>query len=123
MKTILIVDDEIHTRMILKEELEAEGYEVLTADTGREAIKILENPSLTVNLLITDLCHPEIDGIDLLFITTERWPSLPVICFTAHYEFFKSSWIIASAAAFILKSSDFTELKNSINKLVGQNLN
>ena len=57
MKTILVVDYEIDIRSLVKEELGEVAYKVLAVATDRDAIEILKNPSLAVNLLIIDPCR------------------------------------------------------------------
>lgn len=61
----LVVDDDEMIRGYLKEVLEAEGFLVLEAGNGREAIAILES-SDTIRLIITDIIMPEVDGIGLI---------------------------------------------------------
>ncbi|MDR2141412.1 MAG: sigma 54-interacting transcriptional regulator [Deltaproteobacteria bacterium] len=83
VETILIVDDEPNYRLILGEVLEAEGYEVLQAESGRLAYEIFEE-SGRVDLVLTDMTMPDGDGIELLRKIKERAPEVPVILLTAH---------------------------------------
>jgi two-component system NtrC family response regulator len=64
METILIVDDEKNYLRVLSAVLEEEGYEVLTALSGREALEIHETSDL--DLTLTDMKMPGMDGIKLL---------------------------------------------------------
>ncbi len=61
---IMVVDDEESITYLLKRVLEAEGYEVLTASNGREALEILQDRP--VDLIITDYMMPEMDGLQVL---------------------------------------------------------
>jgi DNA-binding NtrC family response regulator len=79
--TILIVDDEEIFLLSLKNNLARLGYAVVPATTGREALTLLKEQS--VDLVITDLNMPEMDGIELLNLIKELHPSLPVVVFTA----------------------------------------
>ena len=81
--TVLIVDDEKTFLLSLKDGLKAhEGeYRVLTAESGREAVSLMR--ALPVDLLITDLKMPEMDGFELLAWTTRERSELPVIVMTA----------------------------------------
>ena len=82
METILIVDDEKNYLLVLSAVLEEEGFEVLTAVSGLEALEILK--SSDVDLVLTDMKMPGLDGIALLEQVKTRDPELPVIMMTAH---------------------------------------
>ncbi|MDM8554873.1 sigma-54 dependent transcriptional regulator [Desulfococcaceae bacterium HSG7] len=82
MDTILIVDDEKNYPLVLSAVLEEEGYETLTANSGHEALEILKNSD--VDLVLTDMKMPVMDGVELLERIKAREPDLPVIMMTAH---------------------------------------
>ncbi len=80
---ILVVDDERHQRDILKMILDAEGYEAVTAGTGRQAVAAVRaQPAFDVAL--TDLKMPDLNGIELLGELLRLQPSLCVVLMTAH---------------------------------------
>ena len=83
MKKILIVDDEKSFLLSLKDGLSMHGdqFQVLTAENGREAVDILR--SVPVDLLVTDLKLPEMNGFELLAWTSRHQPQLPVIVMSA----------------------------------------
>jgi two-component system cell cycle sensor histidine kinase/response regulator CckA len=85
-KTILVVDDEPLMRDVLRRWLEAAGYAVVEAGSAPEAIGFLEGKRLTVDLMITDLRMPGIDGDQLIGWATRAHPELPVICLTGYAE-------------------------------------
>ncbi|OQY04481.1 MAG: DNA-binding response regulator [Desulfobacteraceae bacterium 4572_123] len=82
MNTILIVDDEKNYPLILSAVLEEENFEALTANSGREALEILSISD--VDLVVTDMKMPGMDGIELLEHIKAKDPELPVIMMTAH---------------------------------------
>ncbi len=82
METILIVDDEKNYPLILAAVLQEEGYETLTANSGQETLKIIRNSD--VDLVLTDMKMPGMDGIELLEKIKSKDPDLPVIMMTAH---------------------------------------
>ncbi|MDQ1330514.1 MAG: two-component system, NtrC family, response regulator, partial [Thermodesulfobacteriota bacterium] len=82
METILIVDDEKNYPLILSAVLEEEGYETLTANNGLAALDIIKNSD--IDLVLTDMKMPLIDGIELLERIKLTDPDLPVIMMTAH---------------------------------------
>jgi DNA-binding NtrC family response regulator len=79
--TILIVDDEEIFRLCVKNHLEFLGYEVFSAASGRDALVLLREQQ--VDLVITDLHMPEMDGIQFMLSAKELDPSLTFIVFTA----------------------------------------
>lgn len=120
MQTILVVDNAYPTLLMLKDEFEGAGYEVLTTDSGEEALEILNNPSKKVNLVITNLRHAGPDGLDFIWLIKRSWPDLPVICLTALSEYQEVSPHDRPFDAFVEKSSDLTKLKHSVDKLIGK---
>lgn len=82
MDTILIVDDEISYLTLLRAVLEEESYEIVTAKSGTEALDILKRSD--IDLIITDMKMPEMNGLQLLDSVRTGWPDVPVIIMTAH---------------------------------------
>jgi DNA-binding NtrC family response regulator len=78
---ILIVDDEEISLFGLKSHLLGQGYDVICATNGKEALSLLEKQP--VDLVISDLAMPEMDGIQLMHSAKEQHPTLPFIVFTA----------------------------------------
>ncbi len=64
MKRILLVDDVPAVRLSIRATLEAVGYQVLEASDGKEALSLLD--SQVVDLIVTDLWMPNLDGVELL---------------------------------------------------------
>jgi len=118
MKTILAVDNAYPTLLMLKEEFERAGYEVVTTDSGKEALEILNNPSKPVNLVITNLRHSGPHTLDFIWLIKRNWPDLPVICHSALFEYNDLPPHDRPFDAFVEKSSDLTKLKNSVAKLI-----
>ncbi len=82
METVLIVDDEKNYPPILSAILQEEGYETLTANNGITALEIVRNSD--IDLVLTDMKMPLMDGIELLERVKTIDPDLPVIMMTAH---------------------------------------
>jgi len=79
---VLVVDDEEIARKNLEHVLKKEGYLVITASNGSEALEIMETPSFDV--IVTDLKMEKVNGIDLLERATLKSPSTRVIMVTAY---------------------------------------
>ena len=84
MSKILVVDDEINMQVVLRAMLKKEGYEVLTAPDGREALKVLAAGRGNIDVVVTDLKMPNLDGMGLLERVMKDYPATPVIMITAH---------------------------------------
>jgi two-component system response regulator AtoC len=80
-KRVLIADDEINIRRVLEAILKRDGYEVVTAANGEEA---LSRMSRGIHTVITDLKMPGVDGMQLLRSLSADHPDVPVVMITAH---------------------------------------
>src|SRR4030042_709813 len=76
MKKILVVEDEEGLRLLYEEELTAEGYDVLTARNGREAIQQLEQGK--PDLIVLDIVMPVTDGMDALGRIVGKERKIPI---------------------------------------------
>ncbi len=115
MKTILVADDEEAIRDLLAEELTEEGYRVLTVSNARDALKMVETEHL--DLVILDIRMPGMDGLEALPRILGMKEGLPVILNTA-YSQYKESFMSWAADAYVVKSSDLSELKQKIKELI-----
>jgi two-component system NtrC family response regulator len=117
MQTILIVDDEPNYRIVLSELLRDEEYEVFTADSGHAALKIAREADL--DLVITDMKMPGMDGIELLSKLKEFNRRLPVILITAYAEVGKAVEAMhLGAFTYLAKPFSNEELLASAKKAV-----
>jgi two-component system NtrC family response regulator len=117
METILIVDDEKNYLTILSAILEDEGFEVLTAPGGQEALEIHKTSDL--DLILTDMKMPAMDGIELLENLKSVDPDLPVIMMTAHGTVDKAVEAMQKGAyTYILKPFDNERLIIYVKKAI-----
>jgi CheY-like chemotaxis protein len=75
--TILLVEDDPLLRTVLSELLEFGGHSVVTCENGREAVQQLSLAQ--IDLVVTDLSMPEMDGLELIKVLTFEWPEIRVI--------------------------------------------
>jgi DNA-binding response OmpR family regulator len=111
---ILVVDDEKNILKLYKAELEDEGYNIVTANSGKEALDVFrqENP----DLVTLDIMMPDIDGIQVLRQLKQENPQVPVIMLTAYdYRDDFSVWV---SDAYVVKSSDLANLKATIKQII-----
>ena len=80
---ILVVEDDIDTRIMLRRQLEKEGWQIIEAENGRKALEILNTHK--PELIVSDLMMPEMDGFELVHELRQQkqWRSLPVVVLTA----------------------------------------
>jgi DNA-binding response OmpR family regulator len=117
-KKILFVDDDEGLRNLYEEELKEEGYEVITAKNGKEALQKLEREK--PDLVVLDIVMPKMDGMEAPGRIIGKDKTIPVILHTSHpgYQEEFMSW---AADAYLLKSADLTELKEKMQELLGEN--
>ncbi len=113
MKKILLVDDEEGIQMLYREELEDEGYEVISAYTGEEGLEKFKTES--PDLVILDIQMPGMNGIETLRQMKMENPQLPVILSTAYNEYKQDLGAWASDE-YVVKSSNINELKEAVRK-------
>ncbi len=115
MATLLIVDDETHQRMLYQEELSEEGYQIILASNGKEALeKVVE---ATPDLVVLDIRMPVMDGLEALGKIIGKERNIPVIIHSA-YSSYKEDFMSWAADDFVVKSADLTELKRKVRELL-----
>ncbi|MGA7576798.1 MAG: response regulator [Desulfobaccales bacterium] len=117
MKTILVVDDDEAIRTLLQEELSDEGYRVIIAGSAREALKRVEEEAL--DLVVLDIRMPGMDGLEALPRILGLKEGLPVILNSAYTQY-QESFMSWAADAYVVKSSDLTELKAKVKELIAK---
>ncbi|MBI4977587.1 MAG: response regulator [Spirochaetes bacterium] len=116
-KTILVIDDEKNIRTLFEEEFKEAGFSVIATDDGHEALKILDRQK--IDLITLDIKMPKMDGIEFLGKVREKHKHLPIIICTA-YDNYRQEFSVWSADSYVLKSADMSEIKEKINKIIGQ---
>ncbi|MBL0167150.1 MAG: sigma-54-dependent Fis family transcriptional regulator [Propionivibrio sp.] len=114
-RQILVVDDEPKMRRVLEIMLQKMGHRVLTAGNGREAMAIFQ--ANTVDLVITDLRMPEMDGIGLLASLRAQESDVPVVVITAHGTIETAVAAMKQGACdYILRPFDIDVLELAVNR-------
>lgn len=115
MTTILLVEDDKNQRFFYEQELKLEGYEIITATDGKEGLEKVQEQS--PDLIIMDINIPKMDGIETMGKILSKNKNIPIIINTA-YSSYKDSFMSWAADAYLVKSSDLTELKNKIKEIL-----
>ena len=115
-KKILVVDDEESIHLLYREELEEDGYQVVSAMNGEEGLRIFEEEK--PDLVILDINMPGLDGIEVLRQMKQSRPDIPVILSSAYPEYKQdlASW---ASDDYIVKSFNLDELKESVKRHLG----
>lgn len=114
---LLFVDDEEELLNLYRSAFGREGYEVLTAPDLPSARSLLAGAEVAA--VVLDIRLAEGSGLELLREIKAGRPHLPVVLSTAYarYQDDFSSWL---ADAYVVKSSDLTELKAAVHRCIGQ---
>jgi DNA-binding NtrC family response regulator len=115
MARVLVVDDDESLRILYSKELTDEGYQVETVSSGREALDSIN--ASRPDIVVLDIKMEGMDGLSVLeeIMKTDR--TIPVVLNTA-YSTFKSDFTTWSADAYVVKSSDLTELKDTVRSIL-----
>lgn len=115
--SILLVDDEPMVLKMLQTFLEAQGYQVICAPGGHEALAIIEQQGLGIDLLITDIRMPDMNGIRLLEAVHQFLPALPALLMTGYTDFdLVVEGLKQHAFDLLFKPIDFDQLNWCISK-------
>jgi chemosensory pili system protein ChpA (sensor histidine kinase/response regulator) len=120
MATILIVEDHLVTQLVLSKRLRNSGYEVITANNGQEALASAMARA-PVDLIISDISMPEMDGLDFLrrVRADETLRDVPVIILTTSVlDQHRLEASAAGANAFLEKPVSSWELEEAVKRFV-----
>jgi len=108
--SILVVDDELLVRDLLYDFFNEQGWEISVAESGAKALNVLN--SKKIDLVLTDLKMPEMDGMDLTLRVREEFPDIPVMVMTGYPS------VDSAIAALRARVSDYITKPFNINELL-----
>lgn len=82
MKSIMLIDDEPLVLSMLKQMLKREGYDIVTAEHGKEALNLLQQMDTHPDLIVTDLIMPFMKGLDMIPQIKANYPDIKIIAFS-----------------------------------------
>lgn len=116
---ILVVDDESIVHSFVSDALEDDGFNILTASNGMEALEIFEREP--VDLLITDIRMPKMDGVELVKRAKAIKPDLMVIYMTGYANLNSAKDAIKQGASdYIMKPFELNEIRQAVYKAIDQ---
>ena len=114
---VLVVDDELEVRQVLREFLSSRGYDVTTASGGAEAVAIVE--TIKPDLILLDVAMPDMDGVETLKRIVAIEPTLAVIMVTANSDIGTTSKLLALGAVdYVPKPFDLDYLDQAVSTQV-----
>jgi len=117
-KTVLIVDDEMDSRLLLEILMKREKMKIFTANNGKEAIEMVQNHN-SIDVVLMDLQMPVIDGLKATYEIKKQRPELPVIAQTAFaMQDDREKALAAGCDEFVTKPIRMNELINCINRFI-----
>ena len=117
MARILVVDDEPALRTLYQQELALDGHEIVTASDGAEGIQKVRDEAF--DLVVLDMRMPGKDGLEALGEILAERRSIRVIINSA-YSVYKENFMSWAADDYVVKSSDLTELRGKIAKVLAK---
>jgi len=117
MARLLFVDDEESIRSLYAAEFEGSGHELHFADSGEAALRAARETR--PDLIVMDIRMPKMDGLEAIGRIVAEDNDVPVIIYSAfpHHKEDFSSWL---ADAYLIKSFDMTELKQTIARKLAE---
>jgi DNA-binding response OmpR family regulator len=112
---ILVVEDEKSLRMLYKQDLEHDGYTVITAEDALAGLRALETEA--PDLVVLDIRMPGVDGLDCMGRMLGHNPRVPIVLNTA-YSSYEDNFLSWAADAYVIKSSDTGELRAKIREVL-----
>jgi CheY-like chemotaxis protein len=118
MSLILVVEDIDYFRNIIGETLELGGYHVTLSGSGKEAVRMCQE--LAIDLVITDLVMPEMDGLELIRSLRQSHPTLPVLAISGASSDLLKRATELGAVGILEKPFSSDDLLTTVSKFLGK---
>ena len=116
LSRVLVVDDEASNRELISDMLASEGYDVVTAQDGMDALSQLAVP--LPDVIISDLKMPRMSGVEFLAVVRRRYPNLPLIAISGEFEGNEVPPGVPADAYLEKGSYSFNQLRTKIRDLL-----
>jgi DNA-binding NtrC family response regulator len=122
LERILLIDDDEQINSMLQEMLKSERYQLLAAASGEEGVTLLRNVS--VDLLITDVLMPDMDGLEVIQKIRRHWPSMKILAMSggglgATPDFYLDMARHLGAVKTLAKPFSREQLLNAVREMIG----
>ena len=114
-RVVLVVDDDTSVRAYLKAALKSEGFRTLEAEDGELGLELVRKISSDIDLVISDIKMPKLDGIQLANLVRAEFPKIPIILVSGYVDVALENqpWV-----EFIPKPFLLSTLLNIVRKMV-----
>ncbi len=120
---VLVVDDDPDIRKLIRLILEKDGYDILEAEDGQDAIALLrsgENP-MVIDTIISDLSMPKVNGYEAIAYFQKEFPSIPLIVLTGIADLeVATSFMRRGISNYLVKPVDEKKLTASVAQAIAQ---
>ncbi len=116
--TVLVVDDETAVRRFAVRVLQRDGYEVLEAGDGAEALELLRADKATIDVIVSDIVMPRLNGVELMQAVAEARPDLPVVLMSGYATAALSELGIATPCSIVPKPFSAERLLAEVHRCV-----
>jgi two-component system cell cycle sensor histidine kinase/response regulator CckA len=117
--TVLVVDDETAVRRFAVRVLQRDGYEVLEASDGVEAVELLESGKASVHIIVSDIVMPRMNGVELMQAVAGSHPQVPVVLMSGYATAALSDLGIATPCSILPKPFPAERLLAEVHRCVG----
>ncbi|HEV8176919.1 MAG TPA: response regulator [Gemmatimonadales bacterium] len=118
--SVLVVDDETAVRRFAARVLEREGYVVVEARDGIEALELLGKGGIAVEVVVSDIIMPRLNGVELMQTLASSYPDLPVILMSGYATGALAELGIAAPCAILPKPFPSERLLEEVRRCSGQ---
>lgn len=118
--SVLVVDDETAVRRFAVRVLEREGYVVVEARDGIDALELLKQESIVVDVVVSDIVMPRLNGVELMQALVVSHPELPVILMSGYATGALAELGIAAPCAILRKPFPADRLLEEVRRCVRQ---
>lgn len=116
--TVLVAEDEPSLQKLISRVLSREGYQVLIAADGLEALRLAQDHPGDIHLLVTDVIMPRMTGRELAERLSERWPMLPVLFISGYTDDVLESQGLGSDQHFLSKPFTLEVLRRKVQEII-----
>ena len=118
---ILIVDDEKDVRKVIRRQLSGTQFEILEAEGAEQAMQLLEENALTVNVIICDVRMPKISGVEAVDYFRRKHPTTPIIVLTGYPDLdLAVDFMKEGVVDYLVKPVEKEKLVEAVQKAAGQ---
>lgn len=115
----MFVDDEPEVRSIARITLEQQGYRLIEAEDGVQALSVFQQRKAEISLVITDVLMPNLDGLGLASRLHKMAPDLPILLLSGHV-LEEDLWAPGNARLrYLMKPYRLTDLQDAVVDLIG----